>query len=164
MAGIDEPHLDVDGFEGLNGPAQNVGDITQEDRIMLTGWGEELYRLEMRTCVAVYNRQRICGKMLLYYKFKTLLASAVAEIYRVCVQPHFINEDRVNDYLGYRLDSQLLETNLLRIEWEFSVKFGRKVGIVLGFGLLFGDDDYSTEEYDSDEEYDRVSTLDELFF
>ena len=70
----------------------------------------------------------------------------------------------MNDYLGYRLDSQLLETNLLRIDWEFSVKFGRKVGIVLGFGLLFGDDDYSTEEYDSDEEYDRVSTLDELCF
>ena len=70
----------------------------------------------------------------------------------------------MNDYLGYQLDSQLLETNLLRIDWEFSVKFGRKVGIVLGFGLLFGDDDFSTEEYDSDEEYDRVSTLDELCF
>ena len=119
-------------MDGLDGPAENIGDITQEQRIMLTNWGEELYRLDMNTFAAVFNRQRVCGKMLLYYEFKTLLANAVAKIYRVCVQPHFINEDRVNDYLGYRLDSQLLENNLLRIDWEFSVKFGRKVGIVLG--------------------------------
>ena len=52
MDGVDGLHLNMD---GLDGPAQNVGDITQEERIMLTGWGEELYRLEMRTCVTVYN-------------------------------------------------------------------------------------------------------------
>ena len=104
--------------------------------------------------------------MLLSYEFKTLLANAVAKIYRVCVQPHFINEDRVNDYLGYRLDSDLLEHNLLRIDYQFSVKFNRKVGIILGFGLIFDNDDYTTEEYNSDEEYERTpgSILDELCF
>ena len=111
---------------------------------MLTNWGEELYRLDLNTCSAVFNRQRVCGKMLLYYEFKTLVASAVTEIYRACVQPHFVNEDRVNDYLGYRLDSHLLEHNLLRIDNQFSVKFERKVGIILGFGLIFDDDDYTT--------------------
>ena len=151
-------------MDGLDEPAENVGDITQEQRIMLTNWGEELYRLDMKTCVAVYNRQRACGKMLLYYEFKTLVTDAIAEIYRACVQPHFVNEDRVNDYLGYRLDSDLLEHNLLRIDCQFSVKFNRKVGIILGFGLIFDNDDYTTEEYNSDEEYEGASMLDELCF
>ena len=133
---------------------------------MLTNWGEELYRLELNTCAGVFHRQCVCGKMSFYYEFKTFIDNAVSEIYRACVQPHFVNEDRVNDYLGYRLDSQLLENNLLMLDNQFLIKFERKVGIIFGFGLIRNEDDYSTEEYYSDEEYHRApdSTFDELCF
>ena len=88
----------------------------------------------------------------------------MSEIYRAWVQPHFVNEDRVNDYLAYRLDSLLLENNLLVLDNQFSAKFERKVGIILGDGLIRDDEDYSTDEYYSDKEYDRAPdcTLDEL--
>ena len=37
----------------VNGPAENVGDITQDQMIMLTNWGEELYRLDLNICTDV---------------------------------------------------------------------------------------------------------------
>ena len=49
---------------------------------------------------------------------------------------------------------------------QFLIKFERKVGTILGFGLIRDDDDFSTEEYYSEEECERApdSTLDELCF
>ena len=103
---------------------------------MLTNWGEELYRLDLNTCSAVFNRQRVCGKMLLYYEFKIFIANAVTRKQSAHVGQPVFN------------------------------KFERKVRIILGFGLIRDEDDYSTEEYYSDEEYERApdSTLDELCF
>jgi hypothetical protein len=147
MNDMDGPHLmDVD---PLAGHLQNPGDLTREDRIMLTLWGEELFRFGLGSCLAVYNNQVLAGKMILFFEFRKKIADLVNNIYKESIQQHFENEDQVRDYLGYRQNDDMIQHNLIHLDREYSCRFTRKVSCDLGFGLILDDEEQSTEEYDS---------------
>ena len=158
MNDIDGPHLmDIDPPAGH---LQNPGELTVEDRIMLTLWGEELYRLGLGACLAVYNNQMLAGKMILFFEYRKQIADLVYNVYKESIQQHFANEDQVQDYLGYRQDDGMIRHNLTRIDRDYSSWFLRKVSCDLGFGLILTDEEQSTEDYDS--AGDERDTLDEL--
>ena len=158
MNDIGGPHLmDVDPPAGH---LQNPGELTVEDRIMLTLWGEELYRLGLEACLAVYNNQTLAGKMILFFEYRKQIADLVYNVYKESIQQHFANEDQVQDYLGYRQDDGMIRHNLTRIDRDYSSGFLRKVSCDLGFGLILDDEERSTEDYDS--AGDERDTLDEL--
>ena len=158
MNDIDGPHLmDID---PLAGHLQNPGDLTVEDRIMLTLWGEELFRFGLGACLAVYNNQMLAGKMILFFEYRKQIADLVYNVYKESIQQHFANEDQVQDYLGYRQDDDMIRVNLILIDRDYSSWFLRKVSCDLGFGLILTDEEQSTEDYDS--AGDECDTLDEL--
>jgi hypothetical protein len=158
MNDIDGPHLmDVDNPPGH---LQNPGDLTVENRIMLTLWGEELYRFGLGACLAVYNNQMLAGKMILFFEYRKQIADLVYNVYKESIQQYLTNEDYVQDYLGYRQDDDMIRVNLILVDRDYASLFMRKVSCDLGFGLLQTDEEQSTEEYDSAE--DECDTLDEL--
>jgi hypothetical protein len=158
MNDIDGQHvMDVDNPPGH---LQNPGDLTVENRIMLTLWGEELYRFGLGGCLAVYNNQMLAGKMILFFEYRKQIADLVYNVYKESIQQYLTNEDYVQDYLGYRQDDDMIRVNLILVDRDYASLFMRKVSCDLGFGLLQTDEEQSTEEYDSAE--DECDTLDEL--
>ena len=158
MNDIDGPHLmDIDPPAGH---LQNPGELTVENRVMLTLWGEELFRLGLGACLAVYNNQMLAGKMILFFEYRKQIADLVYNVYKESIQQHFANEDQVQDYLGYRQDDDMIRVNLILIDRDYSSWFLRKVSCDLGFGLILTDEEQSTEDYDS--AGDERDTLDEL--
>ena len=158
MNDIDGQHLmDVDNPPGH---LQNPGDLTVENRIMLTLWGEELNRFGLGECLDVYNSQMLAGKMILFFEYRKQIADLVYNVYKESIQQYLTNEDYVQDYLGYRQDDDMIRVNLILVDRDYASLFMRKVSCDLGFGLLQTDEEQSTEEYDSAE--DECDTLDEL--
>jgi hypothetical protein len=152
--------LDLMDVDNPPGHLQNPGDLTVEHRIMLTLWGEELYRFGLGACLAVYNNQMLAGKMILFFEYRKQIADLVYNVYKESIQQHFMNEDQVQDYLGYRQDDDMIRVNLILIDRDYSSWFMRKVSCDLGFGLIQTDEEQSTEDYDS--VGDECDTLDEL--
>ena len=158
MNDIDGQHvMDVDNPPGH---LQNPGDLTVENRIMLTLWGEELNRFGLGECLDVYNSQMLAGKMILFFEYRKQIADLVYNVYKESIQQYLTNEDYVQDYLGYRQDDDMIRVNLILVDRDYASLFMRKVSCDLGFGLLQTDEEQSTEEYDSAE--DECDTLDEL--
>ena len=158
MNDIDDQQLmDVDNPPGH---LQNPGDLTVENRIMLTLWGEELNRFGLGECLDVYNSQMLAGKMILFFEYRKKIGDLVYNAYKQSIQQYLSNEDRVRDYLGYRQDDDMIRVNLILVDKDYASLFMRKVSCDLGFGLLQTDEEQSTEEYDSAE--DECDTLDEL--
>ena len=135
MNDIDGPHL----IDPLVGHLQNPGDLTEEDRIMLTLWGEELFRFGLATCLAIYNNQTLAGKMILFFEYRKQIADTVYNVYKESIQQHFANEDQVRDYLGYRQNDNMIFLGLTHIDRDYSCRFVRKVRCFLGFGLILDD-------------------------
>jgi hypothetical protein len=158
MNDIDDQHLmDVDNPPGH---LQNPGDLTVENRIMLTLWGEELNRFGLGECLDVYNSQMLAGKMILFFEYRKQIADLVYNVYKQSIQQYLTNEDQVQDYLGYRQDDDMIRVNLILVDRDYASLFMRKLSCDLGVGLLQTDEEQSTEEYDSAE--DECDTLDEL--
>ena len=158
MNDIGGQHLmDVDNPPGH---LQNPGDLTVENRIMLTLWGEELNRFGLGECLDVYNSQMSAGKMILFFEYRKQIADLVYNVYKQSIQQYLTNEDRVRDYLGYRQDDDMIRVNLILVDRDYAFLFRRKLSCDLGVGLLQTDEEQSTEEYDSAE--DECDTLDEL--
>ena len=158
MNDIGGQHLmDVDNPPGH---LQNPGDLTVENRIMLTLWGEELNRFGLGGCLDVYNSQMLAGKMILFFEYRKQIADLVYNVYKQSIQQYLTNEDRVRDYLGYRQDDDMIRVNLILVDRDYASLFRRKISCELGVGLLQTDEEQSTEEYDSAE--DECDTLDEL--
>ena len=146
MNDIDGPHL-----MDLDHPPehlQNHGDLTVEDRIMLTLWGEELYRFGLGACLAVYNNQMLAGKMILFFEYRKQIADLVYNVYKESIQQYLTNEDYVQDYLGYRQDDDMIRVNLILVDRDYASLFIRKVSCDLGFGLIQTDEEKSTEDYE----------------
>jgi hypothetical protein len=158
MNDIGGQHLmDVDNPPGH---LQNPGDLTVENRIMLTLWGEELNRFGLGECLDVYNSQMLAGKMILFFEYRKQIADLVYNVYKQSIQQYLTNEDQVEDYLGYRQDDDMIRVNLILVDRDYASLFRRKISCELGVGLLQTDEEQSTEEYDSAE--DECDTLDEL--
>jgi hypothetical protein len=158
MNDIGGQHLmDVDNPPGH---LQNPDDLTVENRIMLTLWGEELNRFGLGECLDVYNSQMSAGKMILFFEYRKKIGELVYNVYKQSIQQYLTNEDRVRDYLGYRQDDDMIRVNLILVDRDYAFLFRRKLSCDLGVGLLQTDEEQSTEEYDSAE--DECDTLDEL--
>ena len=108
----------------------------------------------------MYNKQGVAGKMILFYEFKNQIISKISELYRSCAQEHFMNEDLVRDYLGFRVDQIMLHQEIGRVDESYTHRFERKVLCDLGFELIRDDDELTTEDYNSDVEV--CETLDEI--
>ena len=157
MNDINDQHLmDVDNPPGH---LQNPGDLTVENRIMLTLWGEELNRFGLGECLDVYNSQMLAGKMILFFEYRKQIADLVYNVYKQSIQQYLTNQDQVEDYLGYRQDDDMIRVNLILVDRDYASLFRRKISCELGVGLLQTDEEQSTEEYDSAE--DECDTLDE---
>ena len=144
--------MDEGNIQNFVGGIQNPNDLTYELRIMLTLWGEELYRLGMSSSLEVFNDQPAAGKLVLYYEFRKKIRHEVRECYRVSVEEYFMNADNVEDYLGYRVDPRLVDQEIERLDEEYTRKFRLKIACDLGFGLIRDDDEITTEEWDSSPE------------
>ena len=149
-----------DNNQNFIGGIHNPNDLSREQKIMLTVWGEELYRFGLFSCLEMYNKQGVAGKMILFYEFKNQIINKVSELYRSCVQEHFMNEDLVHDYLGFRVDQVMLHQEIGRVDESYTHRFERKVLCDLGFELIRDDDEVTTEDYNSDVE--ECETLDEI--
>ena len=149
-----------DNNQNLVGGIHNPNDLSREQKIMLTVWGEELYRYGLYSCLEMYNKQGVAGKMILFYEFKNQINTKISELYRSCAQEHFMNEDLVRDYLGFRVDQIMLHQEIDRVDVSYTHMFERKVLCDLGFELIRDDDELTTEEYNSD--VGECETLDEI--
>ena len=84
MNDIGGQHLmDVDNPPGH---LQNPGDLTVENRIMLTLWGEELNRFGLGECLDVYNSQMSAGKMILFFEYRKKIGDLVYNAYKQSIQ------------------------------------------------------------------------------
>ena len=144
----------------LVGNIRSPNDLTVDQKIMLTVWVEKLDRYGLASCVQVYNRQSVAGKMILFYEYKNQITTKVSELYRSCTQEHFTNEDDVTDYLGFRVDQVELYDAIYLFDKSYAYKFQRKVSCDLGYGLLRDDDEITTEDYDGNVE--ECETLDDF--
>ena len=149
-----------DNNQNIIGGIHNPNDLSREQKIMLTVWGEELYRFGLFSCLEMYNHQGVAGKMILFYVFKNQISIKVSEVYRMCVQEHFMNEDHMQDYLGFRVDQIMVHQEIDRVDRSYTHRFKRKVLCDLGFELIRDDDEVTTEEYDSNA--GECETLDEF--
>ena len=149
-----------DNNQNFIGGIHNPNDLSREQKIMLTVWGEELYRYGLFSCLEMYNKQGVAGKMILFYEFKNQIISKISELYRSCAQEHFMNEDLVRDYLEFRVDQIMLHQEIDRVDESYTHRFERKVLCDLGFELIRDDDELTTEDYNSDVEV--CETLDEV--
>ena len=149
-----------DNNQNLVGDIHNPNDLSREQKIMLTVWGEELYRNGLYSCLEMYNKQGVAGKMILFYEYKNQISNKISELYRSCTQEHFMNEDLVRDYLGFRVDQIMLHQEIDRVDVRYTHRFERKVLCDLGFELIRDDDELTTEEYNSD--VGECETLDEI--
>ena len=73
------------------GHLQNPGELTAENRIMLTLWGEEMYRSGLASCLAIYNDQPLAGKMILFFQYR----KEIYNLYKESIHQHFENEVRL---------------------------------------------------------------------
>ena len=142
------------------GNVRNPNDLTRDQKIMLTVWAEELDRYGLISCLEMYNKQGVAGKMILFYEYKNQINTKVSEMYRSCAHEHFTNEDNVVDYLGFRVDQVMLYQEIDRVDRSYAYKFQRKVSCDLGFGLIRDDDELTPEDYDGD--IGECETLDEI--
>ena len=98
--------------------------------------------------------------MILFFEYKNQISNKISELYRSCTQEHFMNEDLVRDYLGFRVDQIMLHQEIDRVDVSYTHKFERKVLCDLGFELIRDDDEITTEEFNSD--VGECETLDEI--
>ena len=149
-----------DNNQNIAGVVHNPNDLPIDQKIMLTVWGEELYRYGLFSCLEMYNKQCVAGKMILYYEYRSQISNKISEMYRSCTQEHFMNEDLVRDYLGFRVDQIMLHQELDRADTSYAHKFERKVQCDLGYELIRDDDEITTEEFNTD--VGESETLDEI--
>ena len=149
-----------DNNQNIAGVVHNPNDLPIDQKIMLTVWGEELYRYGLFSCLEMYNKQCVAGKMILYYEYRSQITNKILELYRSCTQEHFMNEDLVRDYLGFRVDQIMLHHELDRADTSYAHKFERKVQCDLGYELIRDDDEITTEEFNTD--VGESETLDEM--
>ena len=149
-----------DNNQNIAGVVHNPNDLPIDQKIMLTVWGEELYRYGLFSCLEMYNKQCLAGKMILYYEYRSQITNKISELYRSCTQEHFMNEDQVRDYLGFRVDQIMLHHELDRADTSYAHKFERKVQCDLGYELIRDDDEITTEEFNTD--VGESETLDEM--
>lgn len=134
------------------GNIQNPSDLTHEQKVNLTLWAEELKSFGLTSCLEVYNKQAVVGKMILFFEFKSQISNKVLDVFRMSVQEHFMNVDQVQDYLGLRLDHNMVIIELERLDKTYTQRFEKKICCDLGFGLIRDDDEITTEEYDTSPE------------
>ena len=91
MNDADAPHL----IDPPIGHLQNPGELTAENRIMLTLWGEEMYRSGLASCLAIYNDQPLAGKMILFFQYRKEISDKIYNLYKESIQQHFENEVRL---------------------------------------------------------------------
>ena len=58
--------MNGDNHQNHVGNIQNPNNVTHEQKVMLTLWAEDLYRFGLTSCLEVYNKQAVVGKMILF--------------------------------------------------------------------------------------------------
>ena len=59
--------MNGDNHQNHVGNIQNPNNVTHEQKVMLTLWAEDLYRFGLTSCLEVYNKQAVVGKMILFF-------------------------------------------------------------------------------------------------
>ena len=154
--------MDEGNIQNFAEGVQNPNDLTHELRVMLTLWGDELYRLGMTSSQDVFNNETPAGKLVLYYEFHKEIRRAVRRCYWSCVEEHFMNADGIEHYLGFRVDSRLVDQQIEELDGTYARKFELKIACDLGFELIRDDDEITTEEWDSSAEPEEHETLNDF--
>ena len=82
--------------------------------------------------------------MILFYEYNKLILDGLKNVYRACIQPHTINENREAEYLGFRMDQVLLSSNINHLDYNMVCKMEQKIDGIFKDYLLMDDEDYPT--------------------
>ena len=119
-----------------NRDEDHISDISQTQRIQLTNMGAELERSNLIRCLKFYRDQSAAGKLVLFYEYNNLILDVLKNVYRACIQPYTIIENREAEYLGFR--------NINHFDYNRACKMEQKLDVIFKDSLLMDDEDYPT--------------------